>query len=232
MEKQSNSPIAPPLYSNEDKPSSDAVPSTPLPSDFFVNQLVFAKLKNSKHWKMARILEVSLENSTVDITFIDSSSSSHPSPPSHDILTLPIHPETIQSIDTKRKRKSRINLEEEETAFYYAIGVNKKMRNTRTTIPAAAATGAPSSEPHTQDEAVPAPRTISKNQRNVQINEAATESSLKDHLALLKPFVSSKVYEKIANSPANPLAHHPVTSQPRNITKATLRDYQISGVRI
>lgn len=198
-------------------------------NNFTRNQLIFAKLMDSRQWRMAKILDISTKDQTVKIIYLDSPSASatvDEKTLDDESITLPIHPETIQSIDSKRKRKLRVNLEEEERTFYHAIGVNKKMKNTSTTPPKSMKVL------DVQEDEVVAPRAISKNQRNQQINEAATESSLKDHIALLKPFVSSKVYEKISTSPSSTFRPHHIASQPSQITKATLRDYQVAGVRI
>jgi hypothetical protein len=180
---------------------------------FEIGQMIFAKTMKSKSWSMAEILTVDMRSQELEVQFLDEKT----------ILKLPVHPECIQSLSEKRKRKFRVNFDEDERAFNEAIGSKKRSKKIQTESDAVEMLPRKVDNPN-------APARVSANVKNLKLTEAATESSLKDHLPLLRPFLTPKVYEKIQNSPTVSLPRHQLTTQPKSIVKATLRDYQIAGV--
>jgi hypothetical protein len=193
------------------------------------NQTVFAKPLESKQWRVAQIVRIDVNTKEVHVMYLDdpsaSTSASNLSSSPY-LAVLPLDSECISSCDNKRKRKFRINFDEEERAFAEAVGGRKPKKKSPESDAAAG------SKVAAVASSAPVVKSISKKSQSMKVNEAATESSLQEHLPILKPFLTPKIYEKIRSAPATPLSHHQISTQPRSITKAKLRDYQLAGVSI
>jgi hypothetical protein len=201
------------IESHEDETGNGSYGHQEFSLDLFeIGQMIFAKIMKSKAWSMAEIMKIDTRTQELEVQFLEEKI----------VMKLPLHPECIQSINEKRKRKFRVNFDEDERAFNEAIGSKKKPK--KNPIESVA-------KVKVSDNETPTPARISTNVKNLKLTEAATESSLKENLSLLRPFVSPKVYEKIQNSPTVSLPRHQLTKQPKSIVKATLRDYQVTGVR-
>jgi hypothetical protein len=218
-----------PLRSSSSSSSPALAPATEdlsFLNSLQTNQLVFARPLESKQWRMAQVIQIIPNKREVHVKYLDNPTATNPSSsdPSSDpyFAVLPLDEECISSCDNKRKRKYRINFDEEDRAFAEAVGGRKPKKRSPEAV----------SDTPTTTAATPTVKSISKKSQALKVNEAATESSLKEHLPILKPFLTPKIYEKIRNSPSVPLPHHQISAQPRSITKAKLRDYQIAGVRL
>jgi hypothetical protein len=168
-----------------------------------IGDSVLAKTEISKVFRMGNV--IGIFGNTAQVRWNEDSTSSN----------VPLTPDTIEVLTT-RKRKERFNMDDEEDAYREAIGLKKKSRPT---------------EPVEKKLSIRVSRPPSAKLDDVAKLEQLADSSLKPFLNVLKPFLSSKVYERISNCESKIVdTVPPVTSQPPEISTVVMRQYQIQGV--
>lgn len=168
-----------------------------------IGDSVLAKTDISKVFRMGNV--VGIFGDTAQVRWNEDNSSSN----------VPLTLETMEVLSTTRKRKERFNMDDEENAYREAVGLKKKSR--------------PAPQPVEKKLTLRITRTIDEENEKL---ERLTDSSLKKYLDVLRPFISSKVYERISNCRCKNVEIAPVTySQPPEISNVVMRQYQIQGVK-
>jgi hypothetical protein len=177
--------------------------------DLQPGESVFARTSSTHLWGLGTIVNIEKLRNEVLIEWKEKK---------EDCL-VPLTSEHIQSCSTKRKRKMKIALDEQEDAYREAVGLKRKAR----TMPSS------SSENQTRDSPI-VERGPSATASLLKTIERISDSTLRENLSVLKSFVSPKVFERIKSSPPSNVHPIPLTAQPPSIVNVTMRDYQIAGV--